>query len=181
MALGFRIANLLGFQAVWFASVFGAGSGRPWLGPLVASVFVAAHLAASPDRRGDLRLLALALALGAVVDSLFAASGLLRYAGAWPSDALAPGWILAMWAGFALTLHHSMAFLRGRPAAAAAFGLVGGPLAYWAAQRGFGAVAFEAGTAPALALVGLGWALALPLLYATGARTPPPRTREATA
>ncbi|HAI59747.1 MAG TPA: DUF2878 domain-containing protein [Xanthomonadaceae bacterium] len=166
MALGFAVANLLGFQVVWFAAVIGASNGHAWAGPVAALAFGIAHFAYTPDRRGDARLLAFALAMGVAADSALVLAGLLTFVSPWPWASLAPAWILAMWAGFALTLNHSMAFLRGRPAAAAVFGLVGGPLAYWGAARGWDAVSFDAGLAPAMLALAVVWGIALPALYA---------------
>jgi FtsH-binding integral membrane protein len=166
MPRAFLIANVLGFQAVWFASVIGAAKGLPWAGPVAVAIYAAAHFARTPDRRGDLRMLAIALGLGVVVDSLLAATGVLAFASPWPSAHTAPVWILAMWAGFALTLNHSMAFLRGRWLAAFLFGAVGGPLAYWGASRGFDAVTFSQGLPVAVAALAVTWGIAMPALYA---------------
>ncbi|MGL6289111.1 MAG: DUF2878 domain-containing protein [Silanimonas sp.] len=166
MSRAFLIANVLGFQAVWFASVMGAANGLPWAGPVAACAYAAAHLAWTPDRRGDLRMLGIALPMGLVADSLLAISGILAFASPWPSTLVAPVWILAMWAGFALTLNHSMAFLRGRWLAAAVFGAVGGPLAYWGAARGFDAVDFGLGLPVAMLALAVTWGVAMPALYA---------------
>ena len=106
------LGNVVGFQAVWLASVAGAGAGLPWAGPLAAAVFAAAMLAWGGRARDDLRLLAVALPLGIALDSAFAASGWLVYAEAWPWSGVAPAWIASLWVGFALTLNHSMARLR---------------------------------------------------------------------
>lgn len=176
MRLGFFLANLLGFQAVWFAGVLGAVHGLPWAGPLTALLFIIAHFIWKSDRHSDLRMLAIALPIGLAADSLLAASGMLVYASPWPSPLLAPPWILAMWAGFALTMQHSMGFLRGRWITAAIFGLIGGPLTYWGAAQGFGAVEFKAPLPLALATLGVIWGIALPAMYALHAasRRPPP-------
>lgn len=165
MGRGFLIANVLGFQAVWFASVIGAAQGLAWAGPVAAAVFVLAHLAYSPCRGSDLRLLGTALLLGAVADSVLVLSGLLDFRSPWPWTFAAPIWIVAMWAGFAMTLNHSLGFLKGRPWVSAGFGLVGGPLAYWGAARAFEAVSFGPRPLVALAVLGLVWAVAMPLLY----------------
>lgn len=164
------VFNVLGFQAVWWACVLGAGAGSGWAGPLAVAAFAAVHLRFTPTPARDLRLLAAAVLLGVVVDGLLGASGLLVYAAAGAAPALAPAWILALWCGFALTLTHSMAYFARRPLAAAVFGLVGGPLAYAGAATVAGAVAFPLGSAPALLAVAAGWALALPLLYAVDRR-----------
>lgn len=162
--------NVLGFQAVWWACVLGAGAGRAWAGPLAVAAFAVVHLRLTPTPARDLRLLAAAVLFGLLLDGLFGASGLLVYAAANGPAALAPAWILALWAGFALTLTHSMAWLATRPLAAAAFGCVGGPLAYAGAAAVAGAVTFPHGGTVALGAVAAGWALALPLLYALDRR-----------
>ncbi len=160
------VGNVVGFQAVWLASVAGAGAGLPWAGPLAAAVFAAAMLAWGGRQRYDLRLLAVALPLGLALDSAFAASGWLVYAEAWPWSGVAPAWIASLWVGFALTLNHSMGRLRQWPLAAAALGLVGGPLAYWTAAGAFEAVSFGAPVAYVLVALAAGWAIVLPLLFA---------------
>jgi hypothetical protein len=162
--------NVVGFQLVWLASVAGAGMGLAWPGPVAAVVFVALTLCYGGMARDDRRLLAIALLLGLLVDSAFAASGWLRYAEPWPWAWAAPVWIMSLWAGFALTLNHSMRFLRDRPVFAALFGLVGGPLAYWTAARAFDAVSFGAPMLWVMLALAVAWALVLPLLYALDRR-----------
>lgn len=158
--------NVVGFQLVWLASIGGASAGEPWAGPLAALLFVAAMLAWGGKRREDLRLLAIALPLGIALDTAFAASGWLVYAEPWPWHSVAPVWIWSLWAGFALTLNHSMGFLANRPWTAALFGLVGGPLAYWTAAGAFEAVSFGAPVGWTLGALAVGWALVMPLLFA---------------
>lgn len=136
--------NALEFQAVWWTCVLGARAGAGWEGPLALAAFTASHLRLTPTPARGLRLLAAALLLGLLVDGMLGASGLLTYASDNGRHALAPIWNLALWAGFALILTHSMAFFARRPLAAA-FGLFGGP---------------------ALAAVAAGWAIALPARYA---------------
>lgn len=173
------IGNVVGFQAVWMASIAGAGQGYAWTGPLAALVFVAVMLAFGGKTRQDLRMLALALPIGFLLDTAFAASGWLRYAEPTPWVFAAPVWIWSLWAGFALTLNHSMAFLRGRPWACALFGLVGGPLAYWTAAGAFDAVSFGVPVAWALAALAIGWAAVLPLLFGLDQRLAAPRPQKA--
>lgn len=163
-------ANALGYQAVWFSAVIGAGRGLAWPGVAAAVVFALAHAALCPQppggRAADLRLMALALGCGLALDGGLALSGLARYAAdatALPAGG-APLWILAIWVSFALTLRHSMAFLLGRPAMALVLGALGGPLAYLGAERGWQAVALAEPRWPAIAVLALGWAVVVPLL-----------------
>lgn len=166
--------NLLGYQASWFIAVIAAGHGLWWPGVLAALAFVAWQSALQPDRRRTFALLALALAVGAIIDGALARGGLLRYAAAVPSLPAdgAPLWILGLWLAFAVTLQRSLAFLQRKRWLAAAFGAIGAPLAYLGAAHGWQAVVFVAPPWQALVALAVAWALALPLL-ATVARPAP--------
>ncbi len=153
-------ANLVGYQLVWFAIVISASRGHPLWGIAVALGFVALQFHFSATRSADARALLAALSCGLLLDGALAATGWLRYAS--PLASLpAPVWILALWMAFAMTLNHSMAFLRGKPLMAALLGFVGGPLAYLGAARGFDAVVFATPAWRAIALLAIGWAFAL--------------------
>jgi hypothetical protein len=148
---------------------------------VAALLFVAATLAFGGKARDDLRMLAITLPIGFLLDTAFAASGWLRYAEPMPWVFAAPVWIWSLWAGFALTLNHSMAFLRDRPWASAAFGLVGGPLAYWTAAGAFDAVSFGVPVAWVMTALAAGWAVVLPLLYGLDQRLARPLPQKAAA
>jgi hypothetical protein len=161
-------AGFVLFQAAWFACVIGAARGQVALG-IAAVVAVVAILLAWSTRPGvDLRLVLLALVIGAVWDSLLALTGVVEYASPGPLPDWAPVWILALWALFAPMLREPMCWLHGRPVLAALLGAVGGPLSYAAAER-LGACAFPD---PVLAIVvlGAGWALFVPLLLVAAQR-----------
>ena len=159
-----KLANAAGYQMVWFASIIGAARGFAFAGPIVALGFIASVLAFSGSRQADLRMLPLALAIGLLTDSAWIALGLLHFASPWPLAWLAPAWMLCLWMAFALTLNHSLSALKGHPLLNVVLGAVGGPLAYWAAAHGFGAVHFDAPLAVALSGIGIGWATCFPLL-----------------
>ncbi len=154
------------FQAAWFACVLGAARGQAALGIAAATLVVAVLLAFSTDRRAELRLLA--LAVGVAWDSLLAQTGVVRYASPWPLPGWAPAWILALWALLAPMLREPMRWLHGRPVLAALLGGAGGALSYAAAER-LGACALH-DHALALAVLGAGWALIVPLLLAAAQR-----------
>ena len=156
-------ANLLGYQATWFVVAWSAGQGRAWIGMVACVAFIALQWGCSRERGADARVLLAALACGVVVEGIAAVGGLVTYASPWPSP-FAPAWILLLWAAFAMTLNHSMAWFAARPWIAAGFAAIGGPLAYLGASRGFGALAFAEPAWPALAWLALAWAVALPLL-----------------
>ncbi len=159
-----KIVNAAGYQLVWFISVAGAARGSMFAGPLVAFVFAVIVLGFGGKSRTDLRLIPLVLAIGLIADSAWIALGWLDYSAPWPSSGFAPAWILGIWLAFALTLNHSLDFLKRRYAMAALLGAIGGPLAYWSAARGLGAVRFDAPAATVLCGLGVGWAAMFPLL-----------------
>jgi hypothetical protein len=168
--------NAIAYQATWIAAIAGAAAGYGWVGPVAALAFAAWQLPRSHKLRADLALIGCALALGFVLDSLFARGGVLRYAAAVPWPDLAPAWILALWVSFALTLNHSLAYLQRHLQLAALLGAIGAPLAYSAAERS-GALAFSATPSFALLLLAVCWAVLAPALCALAARlantTPP--------
>jgi hypothetical protein len=159
-----KLANAVGYQMVWLVSIVGAVRGSVIAGPLAATAFVAFVLAFGGKQRADLRLIPLALPIGLLTDSAWIGMGWLHYDAPWPSAQLAPAWIIGIWMSFALTLNHSMAFLKGRHALAALLGAVCGPLAYWGASRGFGAVHFDAPAMIVLLGIGIVWTAVFPLL-----------------
>lgn len=160
------LVNAALFQAVWFAAVIGAGSGRAWPGVMAVAVFAAVTLRERSTRASDLRLMLIAALAGAMLDSVFVSSGLLRYAAQWPASGLAPAWIVALWINLALALNHSLRWLRPHPAWAAALGAMAAPLSYLGAARGWDAVAFAEPVWRTLATVAACWALLVALLVA---------------
>jgi len=159
------LLNAMLYQLTWLATVGGAGHGYWWSGALMLLIFAAIQLPQSATRIADIQLLLIAAVVGFAIDSSLAVSGVLIYAAAVPWPHLAPLWIVVLWASFSLTMNHSLAFLRPRPVLAALFGGIGGPLAYWAAQRGFGAVSFGGNFLYTLSILAVIWAFATPLLY----------------
>lgn len=156
------LISFVGYQGVWLAAVTGAGHGLWWPGPLALLPFAVWQIAGDAQPRAGLRLMLAIGVMGCLLDSAFAANGVLAFAAAVPSPALAPIWIVAIWAAFALTLTSTFRFLDGHPWLAALLGAVGAPLAYLAAARGWHAVTFPHGEAAAMTALAAGWALALP-------------------
>lgn len=159
-----KLANAVGYQLVWFISVVGAAHDMPYAGPLAAIAFVLTALAYGGTARDDLRLIPFVLVIGLLFDSGLIALGWLHFSAPWPSERFSPLWMLGVWLAFALTLNHSMAFLKGRYALAATLGAIGGPLAYWSASHGLGAITFDAPAATVSIGLGAVWCVLFPCL-----------------
>ncbi len=103
-----HLINYALYQIGWFACVLRGASHRPWTGFLVAMILVGVHLALSVERSFEVRLVVLATAVGAVVEAMQIATGTYRFTSGTVSDALAPPWLLAMWAQVATTFRFSL-------------------------------------------------------------------------
>lgn len=158
------IVNAVLFQLVWVACVGGGAAGRWWLGPLAVLAFALWQVPRSPHPRAELTLVALAAVLGAGVDSALVLGGLLRFPSTGPWPLPAPVWIVALWVGFALTLNHSLAWLKGRTVIAVILGAVAGPFSYWVGATAWQAVTFTVATPVVLATLAVVWAIATPAL-----------------
>ncbi|MEJ2524412.1 MAG: DUF2878 domain-containing protein [Desulfuromonadales bacterium] len=155
--------NLLLYQGGWFACVLGGAWGYPVIGALLAAALVGVHLLLVPDARREGPLLAVACLIGVVVDSLQQALGLFTFQAdpGWPF--WLPLWVFVIWAQFATLFHYALRWLRGRYWLAALFGLLGGPLAYWAGVR-LGAASFGSHLLLSLLVLAVVWAVVTPLL-----------------
>lgn len=169
-----RLANFLALQACWFAAVLGAAHGAAWLGALACLAALALHVGLHPSPGRELRLALVVTLLGWAVDSAQRAAGWIDYAGWLPLGVLAPPWIAGLWAVLATSFGSSLSWLVGRPFLAAAFGAIGGPLSYLAAER-MGAVTLGPERGTAFAGLALAWGLAMPASLALAVRLAPAR------
>ncbi len=156
------VVNLSFFKVGWLASVFAAAASMPVLGTLVVGIAVLAHLWLADNSQKELRLLAFAAFLGLLWESLLVATGVVQYEASSILPGIAPYWIVGMWVLFATTINVGMRWLRKSVAVAAVAGAIGGPLSFLAGEK-MGAVSF-ANSSLALFVIGLGWAVLLPLL-----------------
>jgi hypothetical protein len=160
------LINIAAFKIGWLSSVFGGAQQMPWLGPAVVFAAIVIHLLRAHRPSSELMLILSCGLIGTFFDSALVAAGWVTFPSGMFSDTFAPYWIITMWMLFATTINLSMRWMRGRPWLAAAFGLVGGPLAYYAGHK-IGGIVFV-NEAAALAMLAAGWALMMPLLMRLG-------------
>lgn len=150
------------FQFGWLVCVVAAANQVPWIALIVVAAAVAWHLREATCPTTEFFLLLFVASLGAVWDSILVSAALLVYPSGMFLPGLAPYWIIAMWVLFATTLNVSLRWLKDRWLLAAVLGAVSGPASYYAGYK-LGGVTFT-DTPVALALLGIGWAVILPLL-----------------
>jgi hypothetical protein len=156
------IANVVVFEAAWFAAVVGAAHGVPAWGTAAIALAIAWHLAVSARPREELALVACLALIGLVVESALVAAGHVAYPSGQPVRWLAPYWMVALWAEFAIALNVTLRWLKRRPWLAAALGAVAGPLSFAGGVRLGGARFVDA--VPALAMLACAWAVMLPVV-----------------
>ena len=115
--------NFVLFQSVYTLSLVGVINNVAWIGCLGLAAFAIWHARTSKAAKTDFLLVGIAVVVGALLDTLYMRSGLITYNGELLWSGIAPLWILALWANFALTLGGCLSWLRGRLALAAVPGL----------------------------------------------------------
>ncbi len=156
------LVNVVSYQLGWFACVLGATHGRQWLGPVLVLALLAPHVLRAVHPVAELRLYAIAAAIGLSWDSAVAGLGLIVYPAGPVTPPWAPLWIVALWPLLATTLNVSLRWLQRRLALAVLLGAALAPLAYLAGAR-LGALSMPR-LMPALLVQALGWAVLLPTL-----------------
>lgn len=163
------VANFLVFQAAWFGCVFTTATGRPLVAALFPLLAVVVHgIVFREHLARELRLIGTVASMGLVSDMIAFKVGFLGLPGE-PSLAANAIWFAALWAGFATCLNASMSWLQGRNILAAAFGLIAGPLSYWAGVR---LNALEVDSQPwCWVWIGAEWAIAMPVMLTLASRS----------
>jgi hypothetical protein len=155
--------NFLMYEVGWLACVLGAAWGFGGPGSAFASLLVAVHIGLATERSIELRLAFVSLLLGCIVDTICIRAGVLHFAERGLIPGFPPFWMTVLWVQFATTLRYSLAWLQGHLLLAGIFGLVGAPAAFLGGAR-LGAVRLCSPAFPGLLLLGVLWAIAMPLL-----------------
>lgn len=157
------LINAVLFQIVWFCCVIGGAQGILW--PAIIACSVLALWQLHPKRRHatDFMLIGAALVLGLIIDSAWILVGFMEFKTHWPSPVVTPIWMLLLWVGFALTLNHSLVWLKQHRLLPAVMGLIGGPMSYLAGLK-LGAVNYLNDTTLISGSLGIAWAISMIIL-----------------
>lgn len=138
-----NLFNLLLFQITWFLCVWSVGQGTPYYGVLVVAGALFLHFTwIVTDRLKEVLCILKIVMLGGIVETISSLVGLIAFKHTSDYFYMYPPYMWAMWANFAMTLHHSMRWLNGRYLLGTVLGGVAGPAAYYGAA-GLGAIHLE--------------------------------------
>ena len=151
------VINVVAFKVAWLLTVAAAAAGHGLIGPLAVTFWVACFLYWQNGFKNNLLFIALAFALGCMVDMTLLIFGAIAFPFS-SSEIIPPLWMAFLWVNFSVSLRYAFGFLRERYALAACIGVVGGPLAYLSGEL-VGAL-----TVPNIVLVAILWAVATPIL-----------------
>ena len=100
-----KLYDLLGFKVCWVLCAFCSVWEKPYLGPLVTLIFIIGHLLIVNFNFRDIKIIIVSIILGFIIDTLFLNFDFVNYKN---SINYAPLWIIAIWAGFSITLIYTL-------------------------------------------------------------------------
>ena len=157
----FKIINFVLFQAGWFIGVLGASYNQTYLALTLSIVILLVHFALIKNRILELKLIIIAGLIGLLFDGALLNFDLIIYNDPGLPSPLTPIWIVMLWMFFAMTLNHSLAWLRQKIYISILFGALGGPLAYIAGEK---LDAITLLSTNSIIILSIGWAFITPVL-----------------
>ena len=157
----FKIINFVLFQAGWFIGVLGASYNQTYLALTLSIVILLVHFALIKNRILELKLIIIAGLIGLLFDGALLNFDLIIYNDPGLPYPLTPILIVMLWMFFAMTLNHSLAWLRQKIYISILFGALGGPLAYIAGEK-LGAITLL--STNSIIILSIGWAFITPVL-----------------
>ncbi len=139
------VINAIGFQCCWAACVIG---GSAWAAVVVPLFFIW-HW--TQRKANEVTLILVVTLFGTLHDSTLLNFGLFSFPE--HSSFVIPLWLILLWASFAATILHSMAWLLTKPWLAALLGAIAAPWSYYAGSL---LKSIEL-TSPVLVVIALVW------------------------
>lgn len=158
-----RVLNGAFFYIGWLICMQQAPGEYPYIGPIVILGIILYHLSATHLRCVDSILIVSLGLLGTIVDTLYIQNSLIAYKGGYLLfPGIAPLWITSLWALYAISINHSLAWLEINPAVAAMMG-AGGAISSYLVGVKLGAAEFLMPELVCITIIGMVWALVVPL------------------
>lgn len=158
------LINFLGFQLLWPAAVLGAAYGLPNLAWGVLVVMLVLTAFAGGEGLRDLRMVLMGFLACGLLEPVWLATGMISYVD-WSAQWFAPGWIWALWGGFAVSFCYCLSWLQTRFLLASVLGGLGGAFSVLAGIH-LGAAEAPLGKMQLALVYGSIWALVVPFFAA---------------
>lgn len=165
------LANVALSYAAWLAVAVLAARGNFWLAVVPSLVALILHvgLVRREQRRSELLLALVAIALGLGVEAIHMAAGATHYAAGATVAGLPPAFMIGLWAAFATLINVSLAWMKDRLWLAVLFGALASGPSYFAGSK-IGALTLGEPVWQSLVTIGAVWAVAFPLLIVMARR-----------
>ena len=162
-----KLVNFILFQFGWFVVVMAAANRIEIVSIIVVINILAVHAIVVGNFKTEMLLVVVTGCIGFVVDSILIALEVFSVVGSVGIEGLAPVWLVALWMLFAITINHSLNWVRGHYLIASLLGLVFAPVAYYGGHK-LGAIGIPVEYSLHLTLLAIGatWAVIMPLLSA---------------
>lgn len=160
-----KIINLIFFYLIWWGCILGIRLNLDYVGPVLTFVFIVAHLNIVSELRKELMLILCGGFLGLTVESLYLYFNFISYEGYLISESFIPPlWIVCIWVGLAMTINHSMGFLKNKWIVMVICGAIFGPICYFAAIK-FSILHFHYPISESIFILSAACGISLPSMY----------------
>lgn len=160
-----RLFNSALFYIAWLVCIDQATGPYPYSGPILIAFLLAIQLYFSKERLLETILIASVALFGTIVDSIYIHIGWIDYKGGYENfQGIIPLWMTSLWAFYATTINHSLAWAKRSFWLMFVLGGFGGAASYSVAFK-LGAATLHVPVAQALIVIGIVWSFVFPFTF----------------
>ena len=163
---GKHLINVIAFYIGWLLCVMGGAIGKTLWPTLAALTILGGQLLLESKKivKRDLFLILFSVIAGFFLEVTILSLGILKYASPNSINPIFPPyWLITLYPLFAMTINHSLSWIKRNIWLAAFFGAFGGPFSYLAGNK-LGGIVFLLPKWQVLLALGVLWAFFLPIL-----------------
>lgn len=160
-----RLFNSALFYIAWLVCINQATGPHPYNGPILIGFLLAIHLYLSKQKLLETILISTVALFGTLFDSIYIHIGWVEYMGGYENfHGIVPLWMTSLWAFYATTINHSLAWANKSVPFMIVLGGLGGAASYSVAFK-LGAAILSVPLITALIVIGIAWAFLFPLTF----------------
>lgn len=159
------VINIILFQSAWFATVISVANSLESLAITSVLAVLGLHLYLVKDKSREVLLILIVGLIGFFVDSSLIIGNVFSASGTLGVENFAPVWLIMLWMLFAITINHSLAWLKENYTLAGVLGATFAPVAYYVGSN-FEVLTFSKDytLAGVMIVIGVTWAVVTPLM-----------------